>query len=284
LTFLYDVKEWLCMGARVSIGDFSVMTRLSKKALRHYHSLGLLEPAHIDAHSGYRFYDTDQVDRAHIIRRFRYLGMSIPDLQAVLSTGDVDERNEIITAHLKRMEEQLQQTQDTVQELGELLSPTRPHADVILRCEPRIRVWSITSTIGMDEIGAWFAASAEQLGEAFRQTGARPTGPAGGLYERNLFTESRGEATLFIPTDDLIVPPDAVRVRVVEAGEVAVLTHHGTCHRDIDRSYGALGSYVNEHLISDQGPLREHYLGGHAGGFTDFDRTEICWPVFSTSR
>ena len=43
------------MGARVSIGDFAVMTSLSRKALRHYHDIGILEPAHIDAHTGYRF-------------------------------------------------------------------------------------------------------------------------------------------------------------------------------------------------------------------------------------
>ena len=122
------------------------------------------------------------------------------------------------------------------------------------------------------------------LDDAFRQTGAQPTGPAGGLYERGLFTESRGAATLFIPTDDTSAPPDPVRVQVIAAGEVAVLTHLGATHCTVDRTYGQFGSYVNEHLISDQGPLREHYLGGHAGEFADFDRTEICWPVFSTGR
>jgi DNA-binding transcriptional MerR regulator len=142
------------MGARVPIGDFSVMTQLSKKALRHYHDLGLLEPAHIDAHSGYRFYDTGQVDHAHIIRRFRYLGMSIPDLKALLSTDDVGERNEMITAHLRLMEEQLQHTQDTVRELSELLSPARRHTKVELRFEPQIAVWAITSTVDIDDVGA----------------------------------------------------------------------------------------------------------------------------------
>src|ERR1700729_409678 len=106
------------MGAHVSIGDFSVMSRLSRKALRHYHDLGLLEPAYVDPQSGYRFYDTNQVDRAHIIQRFRYLGMSIPDVKALLATDDVGERNDIITSHLRGMEEQLQQTQDTVRDVG----------------------------------------------------------------------------------------------------------------------------------------------------------------------
>ena len=37
--------------ARVSIGDFAVMTSLSRKALRHYHDIGILEPVHIDSHT-----------------------------------------------------------------------------------------------------------------------------------------------------------------------------------------------------------------------------------------
>ena len=99
------------------------MTSLSRKALRHYHDIGILEPAHIDAHTGYRFYDTSQVDHAHIIRRFRSLGMSIPDIKALLRTDDAAARTEIITTHLQQMEVQLQQTRDTVGALRELLAP-----------------------------------------------------------------------------------------------------------------------------------------------------------------
>lgn len=49
------------MPARLSIGDFSRMTHLSVKALRHYHDLGLLEPVEIDPLSGYRYYRPEQV-------------------------------------------------------------------------------------------------------------------------------------------------------------------------------------------------------------------------------
>jgi DNA-binding transcriptional MerR regulator len=272
------------MGAQVSIGDFSVMTRLSRKALRHYHDLGLLEPAHVDPYSGYRFYDTSQVDRAHIIRRFRDLGMSIPDVKALLSTDDVSQRNDIITSHLRRMEEQLQETQDTVRELGELLSPAPRQTTVELRFEPETAVWAITSTIDIHDIGTWFLTALDQLSDALRESGTHPSGPVGGLYERELFTESRGEASLFIPTDNPIAPPVPVRTRVLAAAEVAILTHQGTSHTDIDLSYAQLGTYVTEHLISDQGPIREHYLGTEPAHFASFDRTEICWPIFSAGQ
>ena len=49
---------------QLSIGDFSRMTYLSIKALRHYHELGLLEPADVDPRTGYRLYDTAQVPTA----------------------------------------------------------------------------------------------------------------------------------------------------------------------------------------------------------------------------
>ena len=144
------------MGARVSIGDFAVMTSLSRKALRHYHDIGILEPAHIDSHTGYRFYDTGQVDSAHIIRRFRTLGMSIPDIKALLSTEDAAARTEIITTHLEQMEEQLQQTRDAVGALRELLSPVHTPAHVELHLKPAFAVWSVGATIDVSEIDSWF--------------------------------------------------------------------------------------------------------------------------------
>ncbi len=59
------------MQVRLSIGDFSRMTHLSVKALRHYHDLGLLEPADVDPATGYRYYDASQVHAAQVIRQFR---------------------------------------------------------------------------------------------------------------------------------------------------------------------------------------------------------------------
>ncbi|PND58721.1 MerR family transcriptional regulator [Mycobacterium sp. ENV421] len=271
------------MGAQVSIGDFAVMTSLSRKALRHYHDIGILEPAHIDSHTGYRFYDTSQVDHAHIIRRFRALGMSIPDVKALLSTDDAAARTEIITTHLEQMEVQLQQTRDTVGALRELLSPVRTPLHVELRTEPALAVWSIGATIEVAEIDSWFAATLSQLRDALAAAGSAPaTVVPGGLYDRSIFLESHGDAILFVPAPPSAEPPEGVRAEVLPQGEFAVLTHPGG-HEGIDRSYAALGIYANEHLITHQGPIREHYLGSTASEPTTFTATEICWPIFSTT-
>ena len=102
------------MSVLVSIGDFSRMTHLSVKALRHYHDVGVLDPAEIDAASGYRYYEPDQIVTAQVIRRFRDLGMPLDDIRALITAPDVAARSEVIFAHLQRMESQLSQTQSAV--------------------------------------------------------------------------------------------------------------------------------------------------------------------------
>jgi DNA-binding transcriptional MerR regulator len=52
-----------------SIGEFSKLTRVTVKMLRHYDEIALLKPAATDARSGYRYYTVDQLPRLEIRRR-----------------------------------------------------------------------------------------------------------------------------------------------------------------------------------------------------------------------
>ena len=60
------------------------MTHLSVKTLRHYHQVGLLEPAEVDPDTGYRYYTLEQLPTAQLIRRLRDLRMPVADVRAVL--------------------------------------------------------------------------------------------------------------------------------------------------------------------------------------------------------
>jgi DNA-binding transcriptional MerR regulator len=71
---------------------------LSVKILRHYHHIGLLESVDVDRATGYRRYSIDQISTAQIIRRFRALEMPLDDIGTVMSTTDLRQRNEPISA------------------------------------------------------------------------------------------------------------------------------------------------------------------------------------------
>ena len=69
-----DVPDYL------SIGEFSRATHMTVKTLRHYHEIGLLEPADVDPHTGYRRYSAEQIPTAQVVRRFRDLGMPLEEI------------------------------------------------------------------------------------------------------------------------------------------------------------------------------------------------------------
>jgi DNA-binding transcriptional MerR regulator len=63
----------------------------------------------------------DQVQTAQVIRRFRDLGMPLDEIREVLHAPDTATRNQVIVAHMQRMESQLATTQSVVASLRSLL-------------------------------------------------------------------------------------------------------------------------------------------------------------------
>ena len=95
------------MSASVAIGEFSRLTHLTVKTLRHYHEQGLLVPYAVDEQSGYRRYSVDQVPAALLIGRLRALDMPLADVRRVVECSDSRERDAVIAQHLRRMELEL---------------------------------------------------------------------------------------------------------------------------------------------------------------------------------
>jgi DNA-binding transcriptional MerR regulator len=257
----------------LTIGEFSKMTYLSVKALRHYHDVGLLEPADIDPSSGYRLYTADQVATAQAIRRFRDLDMPIDQVRTVLQAPDLTTRNQAILDHLAAMQGQLERTQQTVASLQSLLSsPTAPRP-VDYRTLPATTALAIEDSIGFDESG-WVDAAFVELHAALDRVGIAATGPDSALYSEAFFTDGAGHVTCFVPVA-AEVADDGDRVRPLElpATRVAVMVHEGVFD-DLDQTYGALGTVVNELGLGIEGPIREVYVA--------HDRAEVCWPVSGT--
>jgi effector-binding domain-containing protein len=108
------------------------------------------------------------------------------------------------------------------------------------------------------------------------------TGPPGGRYDNELFTEGRGGLTVFRPVRD---PRASGRIELTRlpATELAVTVHLGS-HDDIDVTYGRLGSWVVEHALAVDGPIHETYLvGPRDTAESSAWRTEIGWPIFRVS-
>jgi DNA-binding transcriptional MerR regulator/effector-binding domain-containing protein len=271
------------MNVLFPIGDFSRMTHLSVKALRHYHDVGLLDPVEIDPTSGYRFYEASQVPVAQVIRRFRDLGMPIEEVKAVLRAPDVASRNAVIVAHLERMESQLEDTQSTVVSLRTLLErPSTPMA-IEYRSVPATGAVAIIEAVSVEGIDEWGMAAFSELYAQLGAAGVAPSGPSGALFSAELFEDEYGEVVAFVPVArDPEVSGRVARFEV-PAAELAIALHRGAASQ-IDQTYGALGTYVVERELGVEGPIREYYLVGSADTEDESQhRTEVGWPVFQTT-
>lgn len=268
------------MDVLLSIGDFSKMTYLSVKALRHYHDVGLLEPADIDPATGYRRYALGQVATAQAIRRFRDLDMPIDEVRAVLGAPDEPSRNRAILAHLERMQAQLEQTQQAVASLQRLLGGEQhTTAAVEIRRIPATSALAVHRTIEFTASFEWLYEAYEWLHALAAEGGLEVSGVDAATYADDLFEAGFGRVSAYVPVatpvpaivaGPLPLTDETFSVLELPAITAAVLRHDGPFD-ELDQTYGALGTIVAERGIGGPGPVRELYLTPTS--------TEVCWPV-----
>jgi DNA-binding transcriptional MerR regulator/effector-binding domain-containing protein len=267
------------MSAMVTIGEFSRLTHVSVKALRHYHEIGLLPPSEVDPVTGYRRYAVTQVSTAQLIRRLRQLDMPLPGVFAVVAAPDAPARDAAIRDHLLRMEAELDRTRGVVAALRSLLEP----ADGPLHLDHR-RIGDLTAltlrqVVSRADIGAWCSEAFARLYTEAAAARVEPIGPAGATYDAAFFEEDAGAVLVYVPVPPSTPATSGLAPQPVPGGLFVVGVHSGP-FTDFDRTYAAVGSHVAEHDTALPDPIREIYLAGppEIEDPDDF-RTEVCWPI-----
>src|ERR1700757_2429037 len=178
------------MAAGLTVGDFSRATHLSVTTLRHYHQVGLLEPAAVNPDTGYRYYSAGQIATAQVIRRLRDLEMPVADVKAVLAAPDAPARNALIAAHLDRLEAGRAQPRAAVESLRTLLAPPDGPAAIEHRSVPAAAAAAIGAVVDRADALAWWQGALGELQATVRAQGLHAAGPSGG-----------GVASQLIPQD-----------------------------------------------------------------------------------
>jgi len=72
----------------LKIGDFSKLSRISIRMLRHYDEIGLLMPQSTDAFTGYRYYEENQLPAAGRINALKDMGFGLSAIGEILKSYD----------------------------------------------------------------------------------------------------------------------------------------------------------------------------------------------------
>ena len=252
------------------IGEFSRLSRVSVRMLRHYDQLGLLTPSQIDPLTGYRYYSAEQLPRLNRILALRDLGFSLEQITGML---DEDLSTEQLLGMLKlkraEVEEQMQLEQQKLARLEVRLrqmseSPAHKAYDVIVRdIEPELVATYREVAADDDRIQQMFDM-VEVYVSHFDQ--ARADKPPFSIYYDDEYREKDVDTEVAVPLRYVIPENELIRVREYpRLSNVACVVHVGE-YSMIYRAYNALLAWIEANDYRMIGPIREVYLRYGADG------------------
>ncbi len=264
----------------VPIGKFSVMTRLSVRALRRYDEMGLLTPAHVDPSSGYRYYALGQANRAEAVRILRSVDMPLDQIRSILDADDSDLTHTQLLAHRERLAERLATQERMLAYLEALIlrkDPIMPYDVEITQAAPQLvaatRFQTNLREIGSD-IGRGFGTLMGGIGRA----GLDPAGVPSIVYHDVIDENTDGEIELCVPVASEIAGSGEVYSRELEGGAMASTVHHGP-YEQIAPAYHTLTGWISEHGHEITGPPRETYLNDPQTTEPEHLLTRVDFPI-----
>jgi DNA polymerase-3 subunit beta len=114
----------------LGIGALAAASGLSVSALRFYDGAGLLVPAVVESHNGYRRYHRDQVAQARLIARLRRVSMPLADISQVLQRPE--SAQQVLTVHLQRLEAGLADARRELATISDILNRQETQMQVTL--------------------------------------------------------------------------------------------------------------------------------------------------------
>ncbi|WP_169834493.1 MerR family transcriptional regulator [Paenibacillus donghaensis] len=97
------------------ISDFSILSQLSTKMLRHYADIDLLPPGFIDESTGYRYYYEHQLAVANKINMLKTMGLSLHLIKKILYEYDEDiHLMKFLNMQAAQLQEEINEKQDKI--------------------------------------------------------------------------------------------------------------------------------------------------------------------------
>jgi DNA-binding transcriptional MerR regulator len=265
------------------IGEFSRLSRVSVRMLRHYDHLGLLTPSQTDSFTGYRYYSAEQLPRLNRIIALRDLGFSLEQIAGMLDEDlSTDQLLGMLKLKRAEVEGQMQLEQQKLARLEVRIrqiteSPKHGTYDVILRdIEPELAATYREVAADDDRIQQIFDI-VEVYVSHFDQ--ARADKPPFTIYYDDEYREKDMDTEVAVPLRYAIPENESIRVRQMpRLASVACVVHVGA-YSEIYQAYNSLLAWIEANDYQMVGPIREVYLRYGADGLDYEYVTELQLSV-----
>ena len=246
---------------KLGIGEFSLVTSVSIKALRLYHEKGLLVPAEIDPSSGYRYYDEANLERARSIQVLKEYEFSLAEIKELLDACDDD------SDMLSQLEEKLAGVEAKIDRCRAISRSL--HSIIEFEKEAtmdRTRSFDIeekdldTILIAGHRMQGRYDEIGKGLGLVCKKMGRYAAGKPMALYYDAEYKEEGADFEPCIPVRKG-KEVEGISIRELTGGRCVSLIHKGP-YETLRHSYGKVFNYLNEKGYKAERPTREVYRKG----------------------
>ncbi|GHE27050.1 MerR family transcriptional regulator [Streptomyces hydrogenans] len=251
-----------------AIGDFARHGRVSVRMLRHYDGIGLLRPAHVDPHSGYRFYSADQLARLNRVIALKDLGFTLEQVGAILDDEiGADELRGMLRLRRTELETALEEARARLAQVGARLRAIESEGrmstqDVVVKKIPAVRIAELSAAAAgfePEDITPVIGPLYGELCGRLEAAGVTGFGPGIAYYE----DAGKGDGSVVVHAC-MTVPDgteaEGVRVHVLAGIEEAATVVHRGSMDDVLPTAQALASWIDTNGYASAGYARELYL------------------------
>jgi len=251
---------------QIPITRFSIITRITPKALRYYDQLGLLVPAAKDTLTGYRYYTTDQLERGVRVKTLCSLGISLEEIASYLEAeakGDRDVLQALREKHLIRTRGEIAR----LQRIEALLKQSDKELIKMALSEPVIKDVPALRVVSKRDKGSYGETIGRLIGELcemlFRPVNqknlVKVSGPCMAIYHDQEYKENDADIEVAIPITGRIEVDEGMEVKNLPPARVLAVVHKGS-YDTLILTYKDIYEYMIKNGMEFNGPGRELYL------------------------
>ena len=267
----------------IKIGDFSKLSRVSVRMLRHYDELGLLIPGYVDKFTSYRYYSAEQLSTVCKIQALKDMGFSLSVIKEILLTYS---DNDSLRNYLKIQHSQAQQDVETAERRLLLLDGALKRIgddnfmnhSVTVKEIPQRYVASLRKVIPSynDERILW-----EQMGAETKPQGFQMANPSFSLavFHDEGYRETDVDVEIQVAITGTGYDTENVRFLTVPAITAATSVIKGG-YDQLTAVNKAIAAWVTDNNYDFDGPMFciYHVSPGHDPNPENWV-TEVCYPV-----
>jgi transcriptional regulator, merR family len=267
----------------LKIGEFSKLSHVSVRMLRHYDEIGLLHPQRVDPITGYRLYGEEQLFTASKINVYRGMGFGLTAIAGLLHEADPQK----LRAMLERQQESLREQSE---EMSQMLHRIKL-AIAQLGEESTMANYDVT----IKEIAPRYVASVRDILESYNYEGRlwhymmketadqnlTPANPclAFGFFHDAEYKERDVDVEIQMTVEGNYHDTEHVRFKTEPAVCVASAIHYGS-YETISDASAAVAAWVEKNGYQMCGVMfNVYHVSPHETQNPDELVTEVCIPV-----